>query len=153
VPKWLATTLSAVFFLSFLAFVSWILRELTGFLLTVFAGLNPNVSAAIVAAVATVTVSVLTVIVGKALETRALINKELREKKSLVYEDFLKLWFKLAFGAKAGEAPVDEKEMIRSMSDLTQRLMVWGSNEVVTAWAVFRYKSMDSKRRKTLGKS
>ncbi len=112
--------------------------------LSVFLGLNPNVAAAIVAAFATVVVSVLSVIVGKHLEAMALVKKEHREKKVPVYEDLIKFWFKHLFASKAGGKPLEEAEFIAFLTDFTQRMMVWGSDEVIAAWVEFRYASMEA---------
>jgi hypothetical protein len=120
------------------------LIALGGYLVSTFAGLNPNVAAAIVAAFATVTVSVLTVVVGKRLEAAALITKEHREKKVPVYEDFIQFWFKHLFATKSGENPLTDEEVIRFLSNYTQRIMVWGSDDVIAAWVKFRYSSMNA---------
>ncbi|APW61880.1 hypothetical protein [Paludisphaera borealis] len=116
------------------------------YLISTFAGLNPNIAAAIVAAFATVTVSVLTVVVGKRLEALTLITKEHRERKIPVYEDFIKFWLKYLFSGKAGDTPLSDEEVIRFLSEYTQRMMVWGSDEVIAAWVKFRYSSMNAEQ-------
>jgi hypothetical protein len=130
--------------LTCLAAIGWGLFALGGYLISTFAGLNPNVAAAIVAAFATVTVSVLTVVVGKRLEAAALITKEHRDKKIPVYEDFIQFWFKHLFAAKSGDNPLTDEETVRFLSNYTQRMMVWGSDEVIAAWVRFRYSSMNA---------
>ena len=122
----------------------WGLIALGRYFVSTFVGLNPNVAAAIVAAFATVLVSVLTVVGGKRLEAVALITKEHREKKIPVYEDFINFWFKYLFTKKAGEDPPSDEQVIRFLSNYTQKIMVWGSDEVIAAWVKFRYSSMNA---------
>jgi hypothetical protein len=138
-----ATLLNTLLGLACLVAIAWALIALGGYLISTFLGLNPNVAAAMVAAFATVTVSVLTVVVGKRLEAEALITKEHREKKVPVYEDFIQFWFKHLFAAKSGESPLTDEEAVRFLSNYTQRIMVWGSDEVIAAWVKFRYSSMN----------
>jgi len=118
------------------------LISLGQYLVSTFVGLNPNVAAAIVAAFATVTVSVLTVVVGKRLEAIALLTKEHREKKTPVYEDFMGFWLKYLSSNRAGATPLSDEEAIKFLTDYTQRMVVWGSDEVIAAWVKFRYSSM-----------
>jgi hypothetical protein len=98
---------------------------------------NPQVSAAIAAAAATLIVAVVTVVGGKILERQAAVAKELRDKKSPVYEDLLKFMFRLLTANQQGN-PVSPEEIVSALSDFTQRLMVWGSDLVVAAWVRFR---------------
>jgi predicted NBD/HSP70 family sugar kinase len=98
---------------------------------------NPQVAAAIAAAAATLIVAVVTVVGGKMLERQAAVAKELRDKKSPVYEDLLKFMFRVLTATQQGK-PVTPEEMVTSLADFTQRLMVWGSDPVVLAWVRFR---------------
>lgn len=98
---------------------------------------NPQVAAAIAAAAATLIVGVVTVVGGKLLERQAAVAKELRDKKSPVYEDLLKFTFRVLTATTQGK-PVTPEEMVASLADFTQRLMVWGADPVIVAWVQFR---------------
>jgi hypothetical protein len=132
-----------------MAAIVWGLIALVDYLISTFSKLSPNVIAAIVAAFATVTVSVLTIVIGKRLEALALITKEHREKKVPIYEEFIQFWFKHLFAKKSGEMPLSDEEIIHFLSDYTQRIMVWGSDEVIVAWVRFRYSSMNAAQSQT----
>ena len=99
--------------------------------------LNPTVGGAVIAATGTVFVSVLSIVLGKVYESRSLIKKEHREKKIPVYEDLIKLMFRIMVGEKTGN-PISEKETIELLSGFTERVMVWGSDEVLAAWVKWR---------------
>jgi len=103
---------------------------------TALSGANPQFSAGILTAGGAVLVGVLSVIGGKILERKAAIAKELRDKKSPVYEELLRLMFRLLTSAQQ-DKPVTPEETAISLAEFTQRLMVWGSDEVVSAWAQF----------------
>lgn len=102
----------------------------------VFAELNPNVAASIVAAVATITVSVITVVVGRKLEANALLRKEHREKKSPVYRSLLSFMAKVLASA-GSETPVNQGEVVAFMTKFTPKMMVWGSDDVIAKWRKF----------------
>ncbi len=146
-PSERSTIWNAVLGFVLLGLIVWGLISLGRYLISTFVGLNPNVAAAIVAGFATVTVSVLTVVVGKRLEALALLTKEHREKKIPVYEDFIKFWLKYLFSRKAGETQLSDQEVIQFLLDYTQRMIVWGSDEVIAAWVKFRYSSMGAAQR------
>lgn len=103
----------------------------------VLASLDSDIAVAIIAAAATAFVSVLSIVLGKAYEARALIRREHREKKTPVYEDLIKFMFRILMGTKTGDTPT-EKEMLDFMSDFNQRIMVWGSDDVLAAWVKWR---------------
>lgn len=103
----------------------------------VLSSLDSDIAVAIVAAAATAFVSVLSIVLGKAYESRSVVQREHREKKIPVYEDLIKFMFRILMGVKTGEAPT-EKEMLEFMSDFNQRIMVWGSDDVLAAWVKWR---------------
>jgi uncharacterized membrane protein (DUF485 family) len=101
-------------------------------------GLSPQVATAIVAGVATILVSVFSIIWSKLYERRKEIEQEQRQQKSPVYEEFLSLIFKVLLADKLGEGPVPEKELLKGMSAFAQKLMVWGSDEVLKEYSMWR---------------
>jgi hypothetical protein len=103
----------------------------------VFTSLDSDIAVAIIAAAATVFVSVLSIVIGKVYEARSLVQKEHREKKVPVYEDLMQFMFRILMSSKTGEA-VSEKEMMDFMVTFNQRMMVWGSDEVLASWVAWR---------------
>jgi len=109
----------------------------------VLASLNSDIAVATIAASATAFVSVLSIVLGKAYEARALVRQQHRERKVPVYEDLIKFMFRVLMGPKTDDAPT-EKEVLQFMSDFTQRIMVWGSDEVLAAWVRWRRAATDA---------
>lgn len=109
--------------------ISWIASQLSN--------LDSNVAAAIVAAAATVLVSVVTLLVGKAMEVRTEIREEHRRRKIPVYESLIKFMSRATMGEKVGKKPT-EAETLEFFIEFTQDLMIWGSNEVISSWVEWR---------------
>jgi membrane protein implicated in regulation of membrane protease activity len=105
--------------------------------ISVFSSLNSQVAVAIIAASATVFVSVLSIVLGKVYDRREQINREIRERKIPVYEDLIRFMFRVLMGEKTGNAPT-EKEMLEFFLDFTQRIVVWGSDDVFMSWSKWK---------------
>lgn len=103
-----------------------------------FLSLPSELSATIIAAVSTILVSVLSITVGKYYERKRLIENELREKKIPMYEEFIDFHFKILMGDKMKIKKMTDVEMMKFFNSFTQKLMVWGSDEVVNLWSTYR---------------
>jgi hypothetical protein len=124
-----------------LAGLSYGLYAIAKSALAVLRSLESDIAVAIIAAAATALVSVLSIVVGRIVEGRAKIAEQNREKKIPVYEDLIHFMMRIVVGSKTGTEP-DEAEIIRFMTEFTQRLMVWGSDEVLACWVQFRKHSV-----------
>ena len=122
----------------------WAAFKLLQLLWSAFSQVNPTVGAGVIAAAATVLVSVISVLVAKRLEFRANVDKEHREKKAPFYEEMVRFIFRIAFAQKLGVDPVTEQEMVQKMAEFTENLVVWGSDDVIDAWFKFRNRSINS---------
>ncbi|MFA7497062.1 MAG: hypothetical protein WCY67_12255 [Acidithiobacillus sp.] len=111
---------------------------------SIFSTIDPRLGAGIVAASATVIVSLISVLVSKHLDKKAEILAHLREKKVPTYEKIIEFIFNITFSEKLGKEKPTEKEMIKFMADVTQELVIWGSDEMIDAFYKFRMKSIDS---------
>lgn len=119
------------------------LYELLSFLGGAFLQINPTIAAGIIAAAATIIVSVVSVLFAKRLEYRGVLLKEHRDKKTPFYEEMVKLIFRIAFGSKLGLEPLTDEEMVKQMASFTENLVIWGSDDVLNAWVTFRMKSVE----------
>jgi hypothetical protein len=105
--------------------------------------LQSDVAVAVAAAAATVLVSVLTLVVTKYLETRATIKQQLREKKVPIYEELISTLFRLTYSEKLGETPMSEHEVMKFFISATERLVIWGSDDVLRSFRAFRLHFVD----------
>ena len=104
----------------------------------VFSILDPKLTAALLAASATILVSVISVIFSKRQEQRVAIENQLREKKVPVYEEIINFIFRITFAEKLSKKQPSEKEMIKFFADTTRDLVIWGSHDMIKAFSEFR---------------
>jgi len=76
---------------------------------TVFQAINPTLAAGIIAASATIFVSVATVMLSKRQEQKVEIAAQLRQKKVPVYEKIIEFIFLITFAAKLGKKSSNRK--------------------------------------------
>lgn len=107
--------------------------------------LQKEVAAAIIAAMSTIIVSVLSITIGKYYERKMIIEQELREKKIPIYEEFIEFYFKLLMSSKFKGEKMSEKEMTKFFMKFTQKLTVWGSDDVVYQWSKIRRKIIENR--------
>lgn len=100
--------------------------------------LPPEVSTTIIAGVFTVLVSVLSVTIGKYLERKRVIKNEIRQQKIPIYEAFTNFSFDIFMSEKKGQPKKTEKEMTKYFNDFTYQLIIWGSDDVISAWSDFK---------------
>ena len=131
------TLLLGLISLAVLAGLVWglytVLANLAAHLMT----LNPNVSASIIAACATVLVATISVLLSKHFEIQKLVFKEHRDKKIPIYEDLIRFFFRAMFQSKKGN-PLSESEMLKFFEGFVEKATVWGSDDVVKAFGDFK---------------
>lgn len=111
--------------------------QLISFLIVFFKDLQKEVAAAIVAAMTTVVVSVVSVTLGKYFERKMNIEQDQRKKKIELYEKFIEILFCIINNQRTRKA-LSEKEVLQALLEWTQKLIVWGSNDVIKQWNVVR---------------
>ncbi|MCB1764517.1 MAG: hypothetical protein KDJ22_00440 [Candidatus Competibacteraceae bacterium] len=110
----------------------------------IFSSVDPRLGAGLVTAFAAVLVSLISVFISKYLDRKAAILTHLREKKIPTYEKIINFIFSLTFAEKLGKEKPSEKEMIKFMVEITQELVIWGSDEMLNAFYKFRTISIEN---------
>lgn len=98
----------------------------------------PQVNSTVIAAVSTAIGSALTLVFTKRWDRRWEIEQQHRAAKIPVYEQFMQFLFRVFLGSKEGGTPVPEAEMMEFIVGFTQKLIVWGSDDVLRKYGVFR---------------
>ncbi len=143
-------TFSVVLGMVLLVALCWGVYYLLTLGFSAIAGFDKSVAAAIVLACGTVIVSVITVVAGRALEQRALIEKEHRERKIPIYIELLSFLFRFLMGEKTGETPT-EKDVFDFVAHFNRDFMVWGADNVLKAWVEFRKNAIVGPSENTVG--
>jgi hypothetical protein len=117
--------------------IFWTVYALLTYLVFGFAHLDPKLGSALAATAGTIVASIGLVVVSRWLETVAAAKKELRDKLAAVYEQLLQHLFRVMTSQRTGEVS-PETETLRFMGNFAQRMMVWGSDDVLAAWSRLR---------------
>ena len=125
-----------------LGLIGWGIYLSVAALVSSLASMQSDVAVAIVAAGSAIIVSVFSLVMSKRFEAMTVVRQELRTKKTPIYESIISTLFKVHFAEKIGEKPPTEKELIKFFATMTEQLVVWGSDEVVREFRVFRMGSI-----------
>jgi hypothetical protein len=94
--------------------------------------LDPGVAAALIAATATVLISVVSLILQRRWEQRRAIEEAQREHKRVVYVEFIDFLFRSATD------PPGEAEIERFIKEFSPKLILWGGEAVLSEYGAFR---------------
>ncbi len=119
--------------------------------------LSQQVAATLITASVTALVSVFGIVESKRREQRREIEQEHRMQKVPIYEDFMSFWFRLLLanqlsaaealdknpqaikrGGRDASAAIGQAEMVSFLVNFTQKIIIWGSDDVVRDYANFR---------------
>jgi hypothetical protein len=137
-----STILRNVLGLVLLAVLVWAGYRVAAFSFGWFSSLRSELATAIVAAAATVIVSILSISGNKIFDRRATIEHEARLKKVPVYEQLISFLFGVLHQGKAGYPALTDAGTIRNYVEITENIIVWGSDSVVKAFGDFRVASL-----------
>lgn len=94
-----------------------------------------ELGAPIIAAVATILVATVTVVVGKYFERKRELDALYREKKTEVYDEFLKKFFEVYF---SGGENITEQDLVPFFRDFSRKLVLWSGPEVIEAFMAWK---------------
>lgn len=132
--------LTALLILTGIGYGIWYIINL---IWSAFSDLNDGIIAAIVTATTTFLVTLISIILGKNYERKLLIEKEMRDKKIPVYNEFIEFIFKILNSSKKNEQ-LSENEMTDFIVNFTKEILIWGSDEVIFQWSKYRKLAMES---------
>lgn len=132
------TILASVIAILVLGSLGWMIWHTFQALGQFLVNLKSDVAVAIVAAASTIVVSVLTLAITKVVERRVSIQQELRAKKVPVYESIIEMLFRALYAEKLGQESVSQVELMEFFVKSTEKMTIWGSDELVEAFGRFR---------------
>ncbi|MGW1376194.1 hypothetical protein ACWD6P_18255 [Streptomyces sp. NPDC002446] len=100
----------------------------------VFHGVNPTVAAAAVTAMATVLVTVATLVIGRYIERRKAVEEDIRSSKIPVYTRLVSGLMRTVMNPDSS----NEDEVVQFLRDITPDLITWASDDVLLAWSKFK---------------
>lgn len=130
--------LGALFALGLLVgFVAGLYFALSAFFSYV-GSVSKELGAALVAGATTIIVATLTVMVGRYFERKKELDALYREKKTEVYDDFLKVFFQVWFSA--GKTDEDDPDLVKLFREFSVKLVLWSGPEALEAFARWKEK-------------
>ncbi|MGD1859847.1 MAG: hypothetical protein ACFB0E_07740 [Leptolyngbyaceae cyanobacterium] len=127
-------------FLAFasICFIAWLFYKAIIAIIFGILSLESDIAVAVIAASASISVSLMSLVVSKYLESRAAITQEIRAKKIPIYEELISFVMRVVFAQRLGLEPVTEDELMEFMAEFTEKITVWGSDDVIKVWRKFR---------------
>ena len=136
-PKWL-TAIALVIVLA-------ISLGIVAFVLNVFQAITrmkESTRTPIITAITAIIVTIISVVLTRYFERRADQERAQQEKRIPVYEDFVKEFLSLIGATKPPsqrKSEMSPEEIYTVLGKFTERLIVWGSDEVIRHWAAYRH--------------
>lgn len=116
------------------ALIGWVVYSFFQYLNSV----PKELGAALVAAAATILVATVTVMVGRYYERQKELDALFREKKTEIYDDFLKEFFTLFWSAGETDTAETERDLVPFLREFTRKLMLWSGPEVIEAFVAWK---------------
>jgi len=100
-----------------------------------FVALNPSLAVGLLTAATTVLVATLTVVLGRYFERKKEVESHFREKKTEIYDPFLKEFFKLFHNPEKDGAG---DHMAAFLWEWQRQMILWGGTDVLVAFMKWR---------------
>lgn len=141
-------SLSILLLILFLGAFGFALYYILKHFIELFATLNKEIAAGIIAASGTVLVSVISVIAGKQLEKKREIENQHRTQKIEIYEYFMEKWFELLLKHKKSQV---NQKMAKAFNDeskkffekFSRELILWGNHNVIKQYGILKNSGTD----------
>lgn len=125
-----------------LGLVGWGVHAGVKWLIGALQTLDSDLAKTLVAASLAVVGSVVSLALSKAYETRSAVQMDLRAKKTPVYEDIVKTLYGVFFSRILGAKDADQKDLMQFFARTTEKLTIWGSDDVLKAYGEWRSQSI-----------
>ena len=127
--------LPTIFGIAAFVVLTWFFFWLIGGVWDQFKQLDPKVSVALLTASTTVIVATLTVVLGKYYERKKDIEAHYREKKTEIYDEFLKEFFDLFHSEdERGSEPGKDERMVAFLREWQRKMILWGGQGVLAKY-------------------
>lgn len=102
------------------------------------AGIEGDLGKTLVTSSVTILLAVISLVVGKLWEQRLKIRDDIRARKIPVYEKQIETFFSVIMAEKIKGKKINERELAKAFTEFSEKLIVWGSSDVIQAWVKFR---------------
>jgi hypothetical protein len=116
------------------ALAFWLFREFLAYLRAI----PKELATSLVAGVVTILVATITVTVGRYYERKKELDALYRDKKTEIYDEFLKAFFAFYFAGGVSKAGEPEKDLVPFLREFTRKLVLWSGPEVIDAFVSWK---------------
>jgi hypothetical protein len=124
-----------IFFLGFIAIVSWGTYKIISQFLVFLSKLDKTIAAAIVAGSATIITSTLAIVIGRYFESKRDREASHREHKTEVYDQLLKRLFEIFSGPNT--VKIDSEEFAVFLKEVHRKLVLWSGPKVLRSYSIW----------------
>ena len=129
---------SIILALAIIVFVVWCLYwSITSFSKYI-AAVPKELGAALIAGIAAVAVSTLTVMVGRYFERKKELDALYRDKKMEIYDEFLKKFFDLFFSNSESNLTPKPDDLVPFLREFVRKLILWSGPEPIAAFLAWK---------------
>lgn len=136
--KSLAKVLSTLVALALLAGVAILVVWAAQSFFAYVSSVPKEIATALIAGAATILVATLTVTIGRYFERKRELDALYRDKKTEIYDEFLKEFFELFFSAGEKTEGQPEKDLVSFLREFTRKLILWSGPEVIEAFVAWK---------------
>lgn len=122
------------FLAGLIAILAWGISNFFSYL----ASIPKELAAPLIAASATILVATLTVMIGRYYERKKELDALYRDKKTEIYDEFLKEFFSLFFNAGEDSPSEAQKDLVSFLREFTRKLVLWSGPEVIEAFVAWK---------------
>lgn len=97
-----------------------------------------ELGAALIAGATTILVATATVMIGRYYERRKELDALYRDKKTEIYDEFLKEFFGLFFNGASTDSDSTQKDLVPFLREFTRKLILWSGPEVIEAFVAWK---------------
>jgi hypothetical protein len=133
-PKILSTLAALALLAGGTALVVWVVRSFFVYISSV----PKEMAAALIAGAATVIVATLTITIGRYYERKKERDALYRDKKTEIYDAFLKEFSQLFFSAGEKLEGQPEQDLTQFLREFTRKLILWCGPEVIEAFVTWK---------------
>ena len=120
----------------------WLVYRMLAAAVDWLVGLESDIATAIIAAAATLAISLVSIAVNRHFDNRAKIKQDNRSKTIPVYEHLIGLIFSIMAAVREKKVKEREKRLVTDFAKCTEELIIWGSDDVLKAFGDYRDASL-----------
>lgn len=128
------TALSFAIAAALLGGMGWLVFWLLAKFFTYLSSVPKELGAALVAGTATILVATLTVMVGRYFERKKELDALYRDKKTEIYDEFLKKFFDLFFSSAKDHPTPEPEDLVPFLREFTRKLVLWSGPQPIVAF-------------------